>query len=69
MNSFYDYSEGKASKKPFLDDDCYEQSIRVSVNPCTDCLIINLEKEVAYLPVRKNKTGTGLWFIGGIWKA
>ena len=69
MSNIYDYSEGELPERPFLDDDCYDKSIRVNINPCTDCLIVNLENKSVYLPVRKNKTGAGLWFIGGIWKS
>jgi len=68
--AYYDYTEGKqVPERPFLKDECYDNSIRVNPNPCTDCLIVNREKKTALFPIRKAKTGSGFWFIGGVWKA
>ena len=68
--NIYDYTKGvQVPSRPFLDDECYGQSIRVNVNLCTDCLIVDREKATVWLPVRDMITATGLWFIGGVWKA
>ena len=70
MKTLYNYTQGKElPEKPLLDDDYYGKSILVNVNPCTDCLIINKERQTAFFPVRIAKTGEGFWFIGGVWKA
>ena len=68
--NLYNYTEGSdLSIVPFLNEDEYKKAILVNLNSCTDCLIINKKNKTVLFPVRIAETGTGYWFIGGIWKA
>lgn len=69
IKSLYNYANGAVPKRPFLDDECYERSVRANVNPCTDCAIVDPEKKTIFLPTRSADTASGVWFIGGVWKA
>jgi hypothetical protein len=66
----YYYKNGETlQKRPFLSDECYADAILTSVNPCTDCLIVDRNREVVLLPVRDVTGSAGLWFVGGVWKS
>ena len=70
IKNVYDYTGGvELPERPFLSDEEYKKSIRTNLLPCTDCLIVNKEKQTVLFPVRTAETGAGYWFIGGVIKA
>ncbi len=70
VKNVYDYTEGvKLPERPFLSNEEYGKAIRATLLPCTDCLILNKEKQIVFFPVRIAETGAGYWFIGGVIKA
>lgn len=61
------YKEETAVALPrkFLGDDEYADALEAFVLVCTDCVLINQERQTFYLAKRKSKPLSEWWFIGG----